>query len=187
MFIFINKLMLLDRIELTAFSGYSNEVKTSNEIGTSKKVYLELGDIIHFNYFSRKIDCPHNKERNYLILNPYFICAGFENDKVYGINLSLMNYEAQGSTELDLFYTNYKQVYYTRGERNNVNIKNRNSFNYENLKSGKFGGSNIIKFFDCYRISKMKNRYVRIINIDEARKESSYGHEVVPSNYKKLL
>lgn len=173
-------IVISPRIELKSFSGVSYGSPGLDTVSNGlPKTYLELGDIIKFDYFGRsKYNkmLPHQENQ---ILNPIVICCGFEQNRIHGIDLRVLNIMSQGSTLEGSFYLNYKMKYYISGERNDVPIIDRSGFNSSALNSGVYGSSEITKYYRSYNISKMKNRTVIIINIEQAEAEAKQGHRFV--------
>ena len=62
--------------------------------GGLPKKYLEIGDILKFDYFDRtkyKNLLPCQIEQNISILNPIVICIGFDMTRIHVIDLSILN------------------------------------------------------------------------------------------------
>lgn len=158
-----------------------NSITTGLETvsGGLPKKFLEIGDILKFEYFERTRYKNNPPLQQNQVLNPIVICCGFEMNRIHGIDLRILNMKDEGGNTETVLYRNYKQKYYVNNQRNDVPLIDITNFNPKAINSGWYG-KGLHRFYRSYNLDKIGGRHVIIINIQQAEIESGMGHRIVP-------
>ena len=147
--------------------------------GGLPKQYLEIGDVLKFDYFERtkyKNNIPSQQQQ---VLNPIVICCGFDMTRIHAIDLRVLNIKDEGGETEILLYRNYKIKYYTSNKRNDIPLNDKYNFNPSAINAD-FYGKGLYRFYRSYNFNKIGGRHVTIINIYQAEKEAGMGHKIIP-------